>query len=608
MPDTWGIEDGYHDVEGVWHETPGAARRALRVAMGGLADLADPPPQNRPVWFVRQGSADPIQRPALLVLEDGTEVDATDSLPPDLPLGYHDLHPDDGGPTTRLIVAPDRCHLPPGLRAWGWSAQLYATLSTESWGIGDLGDLRRLVRWSADLGARVLAVNPLHAALPLERQEPSPYFPSSRRYRNPLFLRIEDIPGFDPADAVLADAAAAGRALNAERVIDRDEVHRLKLAALERLWQRRSPRDDAALSSFMTTEGRDLTTYAVFCALAEHHAAGWRSWPGEHRRPENPGVERCAREHNERVRFHRWVQCLVDDQLARAAEDGVATGLGLLGDLAVGVDPDGADAWRYQDVLAPGVRVGAPPDAFNPGGQDWGLPPFVPWKLRAVGYQPFARTLRAAMRHLGALRVDHVMGLFRLFWLPDGATPDEGAYVRYPGTELLDIVALESARAGVTIVGEDLGTVENDVRDALHRRGVLSYRVAWFEPEPPETWPEQALAALTTHDLPTVAGLWDGVDGDDALRARLQSLAGGAQRASDAAVHAHRRLGAAPSAIALATLEDATGVTERPNRPGTTTADHPNWSLALPMPLEELETDPAVLAVADAIGAARRAV
>ncbi|MEO7557397.1 MAG: 4-alpha-glucanotransferase [Acidimicrobiales bacterium] len=602
--DAWGIDDGYEDTSGTWHPTPDATRRALRVAMGGLADVADPPPQTRPVWFVRQGSGPGIQRPAELVLEDGTVHQARDALPLDLPPGYHDLHPDDGGPTTRLIVTPDRCHLRAGWRAWGWSAQLYGARSEASWGIGDLVDLRRLLSWSAGLGAGVVAVNPLHAPLPLDRQEPSPYNPSSRRFRSPLYLRLEDVRGFDVNEPALAAASAAGRALNAERRIDRDAVWRVKLAALEHLWAHGTDGTDLADSAYARAEGDELVAYATFCALAQHHGSGWRSWPAEHRRPDSPAVVRFASANADRVRFHRWVQCLLDDQLSRAAATGTADGAVLLGDLAVGVDPDGADAWCQQEQLAHGVRVGAPPDTFNAEGQDWGLPPFVPWKLRAVGYEPFARTVRAALRHLGALRIDHVMGLFRLFWLPDGADPADGAYVRYPATDLLDIVALESARAGVTIVGEDLGTVEDEVRAELHHRGLLSYRVAWFEPDPPARWPEQALATLTTHDLPTVAGLWEGTDGEPVMGERLKALSGDADNALDASIAAHRRLSAAPSMLAVGTLEDALAVPERPNVPGPTTT-HPNWSLALPVTIERLEHDPGVAAVAAALGAER---
>src|SRR3954470_5906330 len=235
-PDAWGIEDGYWDIAGEWHTTPEPTRRAVRVAMGGLADVADPPPSTRPVWFVRGGQTPSIERPAELVLEDGTTLNARNALPPDLPLGYHDLRPDDGGPTTRLIVTPDRCALPDGLRTWGWSAQLYAARSARSWGIGDLGDLATLARWASGQGADVLGINPLHAATPTVHQEPSPYFPSSRRFRNPLYLRIEDVPGFDPDDATTAAAQKSARELNDVRTIDRDAVYSLKLRALDALW------------------------------------------------------------------------------------------------------------------------------------------------------------------------------------------------------------------------------------------------------------------------------------------------------------------------------------------------------------------------------------
>ncbi|MGI8661740.1 MAG: 4-alpha-glucanotransferase [Acidimicrobiales bacterium] len=604
MPDAWGVDDGYEDTHGQWHETPRATKRALRVAMGDLADRGDPPPPNQPVWFVRQGSAPAIERGAVLLLEDGTELEAADALPHDLPLGYHDLQPDGGAPNTRLIVTPDRCH-PARRRMWGWSAQLYACRSEASWGMGDLADLRRLARWSGEHGAGVLAINPLHAALPVAHQEPSPYFPSSRRYRNPLYVRIEEAAGFDPSVPLLAEAAAAGRALNAVRSIDRDEVYRLKMAALSHIWAKRSRGGERGSVVASGADDRDVATYAVFCTLAEHHGCGWRGWPGEHRRPDNPGVQRFATEHAERVRFHGWIQELLDDQLARAAAEGAAAGVGLLGDLAVGVDPDGADAWRWQDTLAAGATVGAPPDTFNTAGQDWGLAPYVPWKLRAAAYEPFARTVRAAMRQLSALRIDHVMGLFRLFWLTDGASPDEGAYVRYRGTELLDIVALESARAGVTIVGEDLGTVEDDVRSVLHERAVLSFSVGWFEADPPEEWPAQSLATLTTHDLPTVAGLLSRTDAQDAMGAKLDALAPDATDAVGAAVAAYGRIGSAPSVFALATFEDALGVLERPNLPGTTT-ERPNWSLALPKSLSELEDDEGIMAVAEAIARTRR--
>ncbi|HEV3225490.1 MAG TPA: 4-alpha-glucanotransferase [Acidimicrobiales bacterium] len=594
--DAWGIEDGYWDIAGQWHDTPEPTRRALRVAMGGLADVADPPPASRPVWFVRHGTAPMIERPADLVLEDGTALRATSELPPDLPLGYHDLLPNDGGPTTRLIVTPDRCHLPDGLRTWGWSAQLYATRSRSSWGIGDLADLATLGRWTADRGGGVVGINPLHAATPGPRQEPSPYFPSSRRFRSPLYLRIEDVPGFTADDDTLSVAQLAGRKLNEQREIDRDAVYGLKLPALELLWSRFA--GDPRFDAFAARGGSALRQFGAFCAIAEEHEGGWHDWPSEYRRPDSAGVARFVAGHHDRVRFHSWLQWLLDAQLANAG-----TEISLLGDLAIGFDPGGADSWLWQDVVAHGVRVGAPPDSFNADGQDWGLPPFVPWKLRAVGYEPVVQTLRAALEHCGALRIDHVMGLFRLFWIPADGSPADGTYVRFPDSELLDIVALESTRAGAVIVGEDLGTVEDEVRDQLAERGVLSYRLVWFEEEGPRDFPAQALAAVTTHDLPTIAGVWRHSDAqaDADLEDRLVALTGLPTSASpgQVVVAAHQRLAEAPSVIVMATLDDALCVEERPNLPGTTT-ERPNWSLALPEPLEALTQDPVVLEVADA--------
>jgi 4-alpha-glucanotransferase len=333
----------------------------------------------------------------------------------------------------------------------------------------------------------------------------------------------------------------------------------------------------------------------------------------ELRRPDSPAVRRYAEVHADRVRFHAWLQAVLEEQLARTARFPV------IHDLAVGFDAGGADAWAWQDTLALDMRVGAPPDEFNTAGQDWGLPPFIPWKLRAAAYQPLIETFRAGFRHAGGLRVDHVMGLFRLFWLPTSGGP--GGYVRYPAHELLDILALESHRARAFVVGEDLGTVEDSVRAELHDRQVLSYRLLWFEPMATEHFPEQALAAVTTHDLPTVVGLWTGSDQDDQraaglspneggeaeLRNRLQQAAGLADDASpaDAVTGAYRALGRAPSQVLLATLDDALAVAERPNMPGTVD-EWPNWSIALPRPIEELDGDPLVEAVADGLGGGRR--
>ena len=609
MTDPWGIADGYHDALGEWRVLSTATREALRRAMGAEGDA--PPPA--PVIVGRAGERVDIAAPARLVLEDGAALDFDGTLPVDVPPGYHELQPGDDGPPIRLIVSPGRCPVPTR-RGWGWAAQLYATRSSQSWGIGDLADLRRLGRWAAGLGASTILINPLSAPLPLRAQQSSPYYPSSRRFLNPLYLRVEEAPGAAALGPDLQRLAALGRALDAERVIDRTRVFDLKMEALERLWAKTNVAD-ADFERWVRERGASLREFAIFCALAEHHGGGWHAWPAEHHRPGSPEVTRFAEVHAARVRFHQWLQWLLERQLAAAAAE-----IGIMQDLPIGVDPDGADAWAWQDALATGASVGAPPDPFVPRGQDWGLPPFVPHRLRALGYGPFIETIRASLRHGGGLRIDHVMGLFRLFWVPRGLPPAEGGYVRYPADDLLAIVALESQRTGATVVGEDLGTVEDGVREQLAAHGILSYRVVWFEDRPPARYPPLAMAAVTTHDLPTVGGLWTGDDlaeqrklglvGDnaalDATRARLGALVGLAPDAAVADVieATHARLAEAPSLLVTATLDDALAVRERPNVPGTS-RERPNWSIALPLTLEALETAPLARRIADILAARR---
>jgi 4-alpha-glucanotransferase len=600
--DAWSIADGYEDALGVWRPLPPRTRVAIRAAMGAEGD--HPPPA--PVMVVRTGERRAVAVRGRIVLEDGGTVDVDRTLPSDLPPGYHALTLGDEAEPTRLIVAPRRCPVP-RRRGWGWAAQLYATRSTQSWGIGDLADLRRLGSWARSLGASMLLINPLTAPLPLASQQASPYCPSSRRFLNPLYLRIEEIPGADALGTDLERLAALGRALNADRLIDRTRVFALKTEALERLWRRDAGRDPA-FEEYVRKSGQALRDFARFSALVERHGGGFRTWPAEYRRPDAPAVAAFAAAQAERVRFHQWLQWRLDAQLARAS---AATRV--MQDLPIGVDPDGADAWAWQDALAIGASVGAPPDRYVRRGQDWGLPPFAPHRLRATGYQPFIETIRAALRHAGGLRIDHVMGLFRLFWIPAGAAPAEGGYVRYPADDLLAIVALESHRAGAIVVGEDLGTVETGVRERLADHGILSYRVMWFEDGPTSRYPELAMAAVTTHDLPTIAGLWSGADlteqrtlglepNEAALAATRKRLAaatgtGSEDSIDDVVAAAHEALAAAPSLLVTATLDDALGVTERPNVPGTT-HERPNWSLALPEPLERLETTPLALRIA----------
>jgi 4-alpha-glucanotransferase len=595
-PRAWGIDLGYWDALGQWREPPEASVQAILAAMGAESDH----PSARPaVVVLRQGGPWQSVPGDELVLEDGTTLSLTDGhVPQDVPLGYHQLV---GERSMRVVVAPGRCPGTPVSRMWGWAAQLYAARSTQSWGIGDLADLRRLGEWSAGQGARMALLNPLHAAAPGPQPEPSPYFASSRCFANPLYLRIEEVPGASEL-ANLDELAQAGRALNAERLIDRERVWALKSEALEAIFARfEASGGDPAFDRFRADRGDTLAGFAIFCALAESHGLPWQDWPEELRRPDGPAVMRYGQspEGGRRVRYHAWLQWHLDAQLAAAA-----TSVGLVQDLAIGVNSGGADSWLWQETFNRQIRVGAPPDEFNTLGQDWGLPPFDPWRLSAAGYEPYIQTIRAGFRHAGGLRFDHVMGLFRLYWIPEEATAAEGTYVRYPWWDLLDILALEANRAGAYVVGEDLGTVEDHARQALAERGVLSYRLLWFEPERPPQWPEQALGAVTTHDLPTVAGVWDGVDLEAQHRLELNPNEEGARRlrqrlaewtasADDASAEtviegAYGALAQAPCNVVVAAIDDALVVEERPNMPGTVD-QWPNWRIGLPVPLEELE-------------------
>ncbi len=558
----------------------------------------DASPSPAPVRVIASERPLRLERPAEVVTEDGATLPASDTIPP-LPPGYHRLRWLDDGGELRLIASPGRCHLPPGLRAWGWSVQLYALRSQASWGMGDLVDLRHLAGWSARLGAGFLLLNPLVAPLPLAPQEPSPYYPSSRRFRNPLYLRVEEVPNAWRLGDRLTTLARAGTELNRQRRIERDRVFGLKMQALEELFA--GLEEDEELERYLThTPG--LEEYATFCALSEVYGAPWQRWPEPLRRPDSAAVGRFRDERARRVRFHAWLQWLLDRQLAAAARE-----IPLIHDLPVGVQPAGADAWAWQDTLVQGMSIGAPPDPFSPRGQDWSVPPFDPWRLRASGYEPFIQTLQATLRHGTGLRLDHVMGLFRLYWIPCGAEPDHGVYVRYPHGELLDILALESHRHRAYVIGEDLGTVEDLVREEMAARDMLSYRLLWFEDQPPDRYPPGSMAALTTHDLPTLAGVWEGTDGDPAIRDRLRRHAGAqeGQSAKEVAIAAYRALASSPARLVTATFEDLLGVSERPNYPGTT-EEHPNWSLALPLTLEELQREPTVRELTAALGPARR--
>jgi 4-alpha-glucanotransferase len=593
--DQWGIDASWLDALDVEHEVaPGTIERLREVIGTPPEDL-----EERAPIVARPGDALEFDE-ADVVCEDGAVRQVRGALPADFPLGYHWLQTPEGR-RRRLIVSPGRCWLPEGHRAWGWAVQLYATRSRASWGIGDLADLRTVRRMAADQGAGFLLINPLHAVAPLPEQEPSPYLPATRRFRNPIYLRVGEVPGADDVD--LEDDA--GRALSDGELIDRDAIWARKREVLMRIFLAHGGGE--AFARWRAEQGRTLQEWATWAAVADQHGADWHVWPPDLRRPDTAGVAAFAEQNGASVAFHAWLQWALDLQFAAATD-----GMTVIQDLPIGVAGGGADAWVWQDVLAEGVSVGAPPDAFNAQGQDWGSPPLVPWRLRDADYEPFIQSIRATIAGAGGLRIDHVMGLFRLWWVPADSSAADGAYIRYPAEDLLDIVALESSRAQALVVGEDLGTVEGGVREAMAEHGVLSYRLLWFEEEDPAEWPASAMAAVSTHDLPTVAGLWTGADlaeqreqgtgtEEDLARGRaslLERLPGLDDDAGpeEAVQRAYQLLARAPSALLSATLDDAVAEVRRPNMPGA--AARANWSLPLPVPVEDLPEHPLLRAVA----------
>jgi 4-alpha-glucanotransferase len=600
---SWGVQRSYLDFEGVEHRV---SDRVIARVLSSMDASSDPPPESGPL-VIRKGSSRSIDNAVRVDTEDGGSLRLSEGrLPPDLPLGYHSITHRDGR-ATKLIVSPGPCWLPKDLYAWGWGVQLYAARSGRSWGIGDLTDLETLSRWTLSLGGRVLLLNPLHAARPGIPQEPGPYFPSSRCFKNLLYLDIDAIPVSEQKRGSINSLAEKARRLNTHDVIDRNSVYRLKLEALERLW----PGAEHSTETFIrycTERGDLLTDFATYMSLAEEHGGDRRRWPTGFQHPGTKDVISWRESHGDRITFHKWIQWLLDEQVERSSQS-----IDIIHDVATGIDPAGADAWLWQDTLADAVTMGAPPDEFNSLGQNWGMQPFDPWKLRSSNYEPFIQTIRACMRGATGIRIDHIMWLFRLWWIPDGLGPDEGVYVAYRHNDLLDILALESHRAHCYVIGEDLGTVDPIVPEEMLARKMLSYKLMWFEGPPPEEYPELALAAVTSHDLPTVAGLWTGTDLEEqkrlelqpdvaahqAVRARLRKRLGVKDDAPvDSVIPAvYRSLSKAPSRIVIATLEDALGVERRPNLPGT--IDRPNWSFPLPIPIEDLDKHPTARAVAD---------
>jgi 4-alpha-glucanotransferase len=590
-------------------------------------------------------------------LVDGELVgEATFWLPAELPIGYHTVHAghSGGAGTCPLVVTPIRLQLPArlgDLQSWGFMTQLYGLRSRHSWGLGDLADLGDLAAWSAAVHhADFVLVNPLHAAEPVAPMEPSPYRPTSRRFANPIYLRVEDVPEvayLSAADrAAIEEHAVAARSLNRDDTVDRDRVWTAKRAALELV--HRQPRHESrqrAFDAFCAREGQGLRDFAVWCALAERFGLRSSTWPDGVGDPSSSGVEALRDELADRVSFYEWLQWCLDEQLAAAQRAAIEAGMtiGVMHDLAVGVHPDGADSWALSDSLARGVSVGAPPDMYNQLGQDWVMPPWRPDRLAEVGYEPYRLMIRSILRHAGGLRIDHVMGLFRLWWVPPGCRPSEGTYIGYDHEALVGILVLEAHRAGAVVVGEDLGTVEPWTRDYLRHRGILGTSVLWFEkdsagaPLPPADWRELCLASVTTHDLPPTAGYLAGehidlrerlglltrpVDeerrADDADRQALLSecrdlgVLGDDDVAPQDQVEAlHRLLTLTPARLIGVSLADAVGDRRTINQPGTID-EYPNWRVPLadgdgsPLLLEDIVASDRVRSLADTVATLRR--
>ncbi|MDQ1726841.1 MAG: 4-alpha-glucanotransferase [Frankiaceae bacterium] len=574
-------------------------------------------------WHLPAGLTD-----AVLELEDGGTLDVAGELPADLPLGWHVLRArsaDGGDVRAHVIAAPARLAEPP--RAWGWQVQLYGLRSEHSWGIGDAADLRTLAVRSAAMGADAVLVNPFHSPTPVLPLQNSPYYPSSRRWYDPLLIAVGDVPEYDAAaPEVRAAVDALGRAvrgMNQLDGIDRDAVWTAKRAALEMLFP--AMRADE-LAAYRKRHGDELERYATYCALAEIHGANWQEWPEELRSPDGPAVPAAAEALADRVRFFAWTQFLCAEQLPGAQAAAVAAGMrvGVIHDLAVGVDPAGADGWALQGVIALGASAGAPPDTYNQLGQDWGLPPWHPRRIADAGYAPVRDMLRAVLANGGGIRIDHVMGLFRLWWVPRGSGSPDGGYVRYDADAMVAAVTLEAYRAGAIVVGEDLGTVEPHVREAMHARGWLGSEVMWFTHQgnhftDPGGYRRAAVASVSTHDLPTAAGMLTGAHldvrtrlglfakGEDEVRAHWRAeldgllaalvregvVKGGASLPARIA-GIHDFLARVSSTLVLVSPYDVVGDLRQPNLPGTLD-EYPNWRLPLAAPASEGESERPIL-------------
>lgn len=582
------------------------------------------------------------------------------SLSGDIGFGYHRLKIEPSGSEALLIVAPERCWLPEGVddgrKLWGIAAQVYTLKSQHNWGIGDFGDLRQLIELWTNEGADIVGVNPLHALFPDNPEHASPYSPSSRLLLNILYIDVTAVPEFGnckDAQAIVESEKFQKilRECRSTSHVDYTQVTKLKLQVLRKIfeyWNTAASASEASFDNFCKEMGEKLARSCAFYCLRQRFVSrdpalgDWRKWPQEYRDPESPVVRQFMEENSDEVRFAAWLQWLADMQLSSASQAAESMAIGLYRDLAVGADPAGTETWFNQKAVVSGAHVGAPPDIFNPTGQDWGLPPFHPRELKEQRYSGFVELIRANMRYAGALRVDHVMALQHLYWIPEGQPPQNGAYVRYPMEDLIAILALESRRNHCMVVGEDLGTVPDGFRERMERAAILSYRVLFFEQDSktgvfrkPKDYPKLAVAVASNHDLPTVPAWWLGLDIE--LRDRLKLYPDDNEASSQAErrqrdqtqlrkalekegllrksanpqreewvplVYAY--LARSNSFAALVQLDDITKEVDPVNLPGSTD-QYPNWRRKLAVPLEELCDYPLAKEVVQVVSKERNA-
>ena len=590
----------------------------------------------------RKGACDQVDRYVAPRMIDGELVGrATFDVPHWLPLGWHRLVATvEGGhvESATLIIVPNTLSLPlleSARRVWGVNAQLYSTRSASSWGIGDASDLADLAAVCADKGADFLLINPVHASQPVSPLENSPYLPVSRRWLNPIYIRPESIEEY--ASLPQASRAAIEQLRDETRqfatredLIDRDCSWEAKRKALEAIFAvPRSYHRQSQLDCFIERGGSELSNYALWCALVERE--GTIELPEDLARSSAPRVELERLELAERVDFYQWCQWVVAEQLEHAQHVAREVGMeiGIMADLAVGVHPYGSEKWSRPELFASGMSVGAPPDVYSQQGQNWSQPPWSPRSLADSGYLPLRDMVRAALANAGAVRIDHILGMFRLWWIPDGRAATEGTYVYYDHEAMMGVILLEAQRAGAVVIGEDLGVVEPWVRDYLRERGVLGTSVVWFEKEGsgwplrPEHYRDRALAAVNIHDLPPTLGYIRGIQ--TTLRSELGLLtddietvrAGDRLELEQVGVRLHeygcidgaepseretveglyRYVAKTPSKLVVASLVDAVGDVRPQNMPGTGADQYPNWCVPLcdsdgeEVAIEDLPTD-----------------